>query len=173
MKNRSAGDAEATVPAEPQALAVQLRMVLTARQQTTPALQWDTTLPLQAADHSWGAAKISALTREHIAQKLSLGRKELEHHLGCLPVVADVVQAGGAQVRINIGSAAGLRVGDEWVLANDQSAVQRALEPGVVDQTVLAQVQFVGTHHAELRATAGNNQNVQTHWTAWPASALP
>ena len=173
MKNRSAGDAEATVPAEPQALAVQLRMVLTVRQQTTPALQWDITLPLQAADHSWGAAKISALTREHIAQKLSLGRKELEHHLGCLPVVADVVQAGGAQVRINIGSAAGLRVGDEWVLANDQSAVQRALEPGVVDQTVLAQVQFVGTHHAELRAIAGNNQNVQTHWTAWPASALP
>ena len=92
--------------------------------------------------------------------------------MGCLPVVADVVQASGGQLRINVGSASGLQVGDEWVVASDRNAVQRSLEPGVLEQTVLAQVQFVGAYFAELRAIAGNKQNVQVNWTAWSARAL-
>jgi hypothetical protein len=147
-------------------------MVLTARQQKKPVLQSETTLPLKATVDNWGAPSMSTNTREQMAGQMQLWRAELERHLGCLPVVADVVQAGGAQLRINVGSAAGVQVGDEWILANDQNAVQRALEPGVVDQTVLAQVQSVGTYHAELRAIAGNKQNVQASWTAWSAKAL-
>jgi hypothetical protein len=171
IKNRSGGDTEASPPTESKGMAVQLRMALTARQQNKPALQSETTLPIKAADDNWGAPAISTSTREELARQMQRWRNELAHHLGCLPVVADVVQAAGSQLRINIGSAAGLQVGDEWVVANDHNAVQRALEPGIVDQTVLAQVQSVGPYSAELRAIAGAKQNVQTNWTAWSASA--
>jgi hypothetical protein len=172
IKSGTVADTEVSPSAEYKGMAVQLRMVLTARQQKKPVLQSETTLPLKATVDNWGAPGISTNTREQMAGQMQLWRAELERHLGCLPVVADVVQAGGAQLQINVGSAAGVQVGDEWILANDQNAVQRALEPGVVDQTVLAQVQSVGAYHAELRAIAGNKQNVQASWTAWSASAL-
>jgi len=62
-------------------------------------------------------------------------------------------------------------VGDEWVLAHDQSAVQGALNPTAVAQTVLAKVQSVGTYYAQLKPVAGNAQSVQTSWSAWSAEA--
>jgi len=172
MKNRSGGDTEASAPPEPKGMTVQLRLVLTGRQQNKPALQFEASLPFKAANDNWGAPGFSANTREQIAGQTQVWRTELDRYLGCLPVVADVVQAAGGQLRINVGSAAGLQVGDEWVVASDRNAVQRALEPGVMEQTVLTQVQSVGAYHAELRAIAGNKQNVQTSWTAWSAKAL-
>jgi len=171
FKNRSAVDTEASPPAEPQGMAVQLRMALTGRQQNKAVLQSEASVPLKLADDNWGAPSLSANTRDQIAGQMQRWRADIERYLGCLTVVADVVQAGGAQMRINVGSAAGLQVGDEWVVASDHSAVQRALEPGVLEQTVLAQVQSVGAYYAELRAVAGNPQNVKPNWTAWSANA--
>lgn len=95
----------------------------------------------------------------------------MQRQLGCLAVMADVTQAGGPQIRINAGAAAGVRVGDEWVIARDRNLVQRALEPGIAAQTVLARVQAVGEHYAQLRPLAGDKQNIQTTWTAWSAEA--
>lgn len=172
VKNRNVGITDVSPPAESKGPTVQLRMALTGRQHNAPALQSEASLPFKAADDNWGAPGISVSTGEQLARQMQLWRNELEHHLGCLPVVADVVQASGGQLRINVGSASGLQVGDEWVVASDRNAVQRSLEPGVLEQTVLAQVQFVGAYFAELRAIAGNKQNVQVNWTAWSARAL-
>lgn len=171
-KSHGAGAAPASAPAEPQGVLVRLRMALMGSTQTQVALQSSTTLPLQAEDNNWGPPSLSASTREQVAAQVRVWTRELQQHLGCLPVVADVVQAAGTQVRINVGSASGVRVGDEWVLAHDKTVVQRALEPGVVDHTVLARVQAVGPYHAELRAIAGNPNHVKPRWTAWSAKAL-
>ena len=172
FKNHGPGDAQFLAPAEPQETLVRLRMALIGGKQTQAALQSSMTLPLQAQDKHWGSPSLSASTREQVAGQVQLWARELQRYLGCLPVVADVVQAAGAQLRFNVGSAAGVRVGDEWVLAHDKTVVQRALEPGVVDQTVLARVQAVGPYHAELRAIAGNPNHVKPSWTAWSAQAL-
>ena len=171
-KSHGAGAAPAIAPAEPNPVLVRLRMALIGSKQTQAALQSSMTLPLQAQANHWGSPSLSASTREQVAGQVQLWARELQRYLGCLPVVADVVQAAGAQLRVNVGSAAGVRVGDEWVLAHDKTVVQRALEPGVVDQTVLARVQAVGPYHAELRAIAGKPSHVKPSWTAWSAQAL-
>jgi hypothetical protein len=160
-----------TPPSEAAGLRVELRMTLTARKQTKPALQSSASLTLDSAQDNWGPSGLSSSARDQISQQVQAWSQALQSQLGCQMVMAEVTQAAGAQVRINVGSAAGVRVGDDWILANDQNAVQRPLEPGAVSQTVLAKVQSVGEHHAVVRATAGAMQNVKTSWTAWPAEA--
>jgi len=167
------GDA-AIAPAPPvpvAGLAVQLRMTLTARKQIQPTLQASADFALRTSDDNWGPASLSASARDQVAQQVAAWSQALQQRLACLPVIADVTQAAGAQLRVNAGSAAGVRVGDEWVLAHDQAAVQGALNPGAAGQTVLAKVQSVGPYYAQLKAIAGNGQNVQTSWSAWSAEA--
>ena len=163
-----------TVPGlqtEPPAVAVQLRMTLTARNQSRPALQSEVSLKLTSGDDNWGAPSLNAAAREAVTEQVRAWGQALQNHLGCQAVLADVTQASGAQVRINVGSTAGVRVGDDWVLAHDMNGVQRALEPGAPAQTVLAKVQSVGEYYAQLRPVSGNTQNVKTSWTAWSAEA--
>lgn len=171
-KGRAAAEIEVNATPEPRGLLVQLRMTLTARNQPKPALQSSAELTLQTTDNNWGRPSLSSAAAEQLAGQVRLWQQELQRELACVAVVADVTQATGAQVRINVGGAAGVRVGDEWVLAHDQQVVQRALEPGVLNQTVLAQVKSVGPYYAELRPVAGDAKNVQTTWTAWSAEAL-
>lgn len=171
-KSRAATEPETQPGPDPRALLVKLRLTLTARNQPRPTLQSSAELRLQATDDNWGRPSLSGAAAEQLAGQVRVWQQELQRQLACVPVVADVVQAAGAQVRINVGSAAGVRLGDEWVLAHDQHVVQRGLEPGVVNQTVLAQVQSVGPYYAELRPVAGEAKNVQTTWTAWLADAL-
>ena len=160
-----------TTPVPVSGLAVQLRMTLTARKQLQPTLQTTANLALRTSEDNWGASSLNAAAREQVIQQVKLWSQALQQRLACLPVIADVTQAAGVQLRVNAGSAAGVRVGDEWVLAHDQSAVQGALNPTAVAQTVLAKVQSVGTYYAQLKPVAGNAQSVQTSWSAWSAEA--
>ena len=144
-------------------------MTLTARKQLQPTLQATSNLALRTNEENWGASSLSTAAREQVMQQVKVWSQSLQQRLACLPVIADVTQAAGAQLRVNAGSAAGVRVGDEWVLAHDQAAVQGALNPAAVAQTVLAKVQSVGPFYAQLKPVAGNGQSVQTSWSAWSA----
>jgi len=166
-----ASDPETPVPPVT-GLAVQLRMTLTARKQMQATLQTTAILDLRSSDDNRGPNSLNAAARDQVVQQAKAWGQALQQRLACTPVIADVTQAGGAQFRVNAGSAAGVRVGDEWVLAHDQAAVQGALNPAAAAQTVLAKVQSVGTFYAQLRPIAGDAQNVQTSWTAWSADAL-
>ncbi len=170
------GRAEAPLPAFPAlqvpGVILQLRMTLTARKQLQPLLQSTAHLVLRTGEDNWGPASLSPSARVQVAQQVTAWSLALQQRLACLPVIADVTQAAGAQLRVNAGSVAGVRVGDEWVLAHDQNAVQGALNPGAATQTVLAKVQSVGSYSAQLKAVAGNGQSVQTSWSAWSADAI-
>jgi len=169
-----AGRPDFEVPAPmasgPAAVQVQLRMTLTARKQAKPALQSSASLTLTSTDDNWASPGLSPASQAQLAQQVQAWSQALQRQLACQTVMADVTQAG-AQVRINAGSAAGVRVGDEWVIAHDQNGVQRALEPGAAAQTVLAKVQSVGEYYAQLRPVSGNTQNISNAWTAWSAEA--
>ncbi len=155
----------------PAGMHVQLRMTLTARKQAKPALQSSASLTLTTTDDNWASPGLSPASQAQVAQQVQAWSQALQRQLACQTVTADVTPAAGTQVRINAGSAAGVRVGDEWVIAHDQNGVQRALEPGAAAQTVLAKVQSVGEHYAQLRPVAGNAQNISNTWTAWSAEA--
>jgi len=102
-----------------------------------------------------------------VFQQTQSWAKEIQETLICLPVVAQVTQAAPSEFRINAGAASGVRVGDEWLLANEYKIPQRLLEANSTLSSVLATVQFVDQHHALLRVQAGAAKNVQRNWVAW------
>ena len=163
--------ADANANAQGAGLQVQVRMTLTARKQAKPMLQSSASLTLPATDDNWASPGLSPAAQAQVEQQVQAWSQALQTQLRCQAVMADVTQAAAAQVRINVGSAAGVRVGDEWVLAHDQNGVQRALEPGAAAQTVLAKVQAVGEYYAQLRPLNDTKQTIQTTWTAWSAEA--
>lgn len=148
---------------------VQMRMTLTARNQSKPLAQSILPMPLEAKNTNWGAPQLSDAALTLLSQQVKLAAQTVQSALACKPLQAQVTQANGAQVRINMGSAAGVKVGDEWLLADGQKFPQRLLEAGVASQTVLARVQLVGEHFAQLKPVAGPLQSVQLQWSAWSA----
>ena len=146
-----------------------MRMTLSARNQSKPLAQSLLPMPLEAKASNWGAPQLSDAALALLSLQVKAAAQTVQSALACKPVQAEVTQAMGAQVRINMGSAAGVKVGDEWLLADGQKFPQRVLESGVASQTVLARVQLVGEHFAQLKPVAGPMQSVQRQWTAWTA----
>ena len=150
-------------------LQVQLRMTLSARNESRPVMQSTVTLGLQATADNWALPHLQDASRQLVEQQVSKWSQELQAVLNCRAVTAEVTQANGTLLRINAGSVAGVRVGDEWFLADGQNFPQRILERGIPSQTVLAKVQYVGPFDAQLRAVAGPAPSVQRNWSAWSA----
>ena len=148
---------------------VQLRMTLSARNESRPVIQSTVTLGLQATADNWALPQLKDASRQLLEQQVRKWSQEMQAVLNCRAVTAEVTQANGALLRINAGSVAGVRVGDEWFLADGQSFPQRILERGIPSQTVLAKVQFVGPYDAQLLAVAGPGPSVQRRWSAWSA----
>jgi uncharacterized protein (DUF2237 family) len=92
--------------------------------------------------------------------------------LACESVKPEVIQARGADLRINAGALAGVRAGDEWVLADQRRFPHQILEAGVGAQAVLARVQRVYAHHAQLQVLAGPADQVRTQWRAWQPQTM-
>jgi hypothetical protein len=153
----------------PAMVRVELQMRLYARNQTKPVLLLSTPMTLAAQDGNWGITQLSNNTRAQTLQLAENNALELYKTMVCQAVVGEVTQAAGKQFRINLGAASGVRVGDIWVLADAAKLPQRALEPGNTANTVMAKVQYVTAHYAQLTPTAGPAQNVQTRWAAWSA----
>ncbi len=155
------------------AVRVELQMRLLARNQVKPVLLLNTPLTLIAQDASWGVTQLSNGSRAQAQQHAQNNALELYKTMACQTVVGEVTQALGKQFRINLGGAAGVRVGDTWVLGDAAKLQQRPLEPGNTEQTVMARVQYVTEHYAQLVPTAGSAQSVKTGWAAWAAEDAP
>jgi hypothetical protein len=151
-------------------LQLQLRMTLSNRLQSRPVLQLTAPLDLQAQPNNWEAARLNLVSRQRVLQQAQSWAEEIEGVLACLPVVAQVIQvtqATKSEFRINSGAAAGVRIGDEWLLADDQKIPQRLLEADTASRTVLGKVQFVDQYHALIQVQAGSTSMVQRNWNAW------
>jgi hypothetical protein len=153
----------------PAMLKVEVQMRLSSRNQTQPLMFLSTPMTLVAQDGNWGITQLSDSARTQALQLAENAALELYKTMVCQTVVGEVTQALGKQFRINLGAAAGVRVGDSWVLADASKLPQRALEPGNTANTVMAKVLYVTEHYAQLVPTAGPAQNVQTRWAAWSA----
>ena len=91
--------------------------------------------------------------------------------LGCDTVQPKVTDRRAQSLQINAGALAGVRKGDEWLLADPQSFPSRVVDKKS-DSMLLAKVMEVTPHHALLAVVAGPAQAIQMHWRAWPADSL-
>ena len=133
-----------------------------ALRQVAITLDLDTT-----SANNWLPPQWTQASSDRISRQAQEWARQLETELSCQPVVAKVMQAIGNQIRINAGASAGLRVGDEWLLADGQQVLERTLEATLTPHTVLAKVVMVAEHHAQLVTVAGTNQAVRQNWIGW------
>ncbi len=74
--------------------------------------------------------------------------------LRCEPMLVQVQPLTAGVLAIPVGGAAGIRVGDRWMIADRAKIPARVLEQGAVDRIIMAEVVAVGQHRSTLRLTA-------------------
>jgi len=154
---------------EAQPISVRLTASLSARNQAQPILQTSISLALRSERSNWGVPRLDAATQHQVLQQMGIWAQTLQHSLACQTVVPRVTRNGDTDIRINAGSAAGVRPGDEWLLVDDRQFPGKLLEAGVAAQSVLARVRSVAEHEAQLDLLAGPARSVQTRWRAMSA----
>ncbi len=152
-----------------QPISVRLTASLSAQHQAQPILQTSIVLTLQGERGNWGAPRLDAGTQYLVREQLDRWAQTLQQNLACQAVLPQVTRNSDADIRINAGSLAGVRQGDEWLLLDDRQFPGKLLEAGVAAQSVLARVKLVAQHQAQLELLAGPAGSVQTRWRAMSA----
>jgi len=147
--------------------AVRIQFSLVATGQSRPFFEAEKDLTLTPQLQASGPPQLSELARDEATALVRQWAQQLSARLVCEPVRTEVSQAMGSDLRLNVGALAGVRVGEEWLLANPQRFPQQILEPGVAAGLVLARVQQVFAHYAQLQVLAGPRDQVRPAWRAW------
>ena len=126
-------------------------------------------LPLKNTD--WASTSLDEAGAAQLQQIGRLWGDRLGQWMGCDPLQPQVTQRRANKVQINAGGLAGVRPGDEWLLADPKAFPSQVVGPSSAT-LLLAKVVEVSPHHAQLAVLAGPVDAVQTHWRAWPAESL-
>ncbi len=153
------------------ALPVQVHFTVQAPGQSAIGWQASAELVLHAEPQRWGPYRLSSGSQAALSALVQGWAKTLSVRLACEPLRPEVLHVQGKNLQINAGSLAGVRAGDEWLLADRQRFPGQLLDPGVAGQTVLARVQQVSPLQASLQVVAGPAASVQARWQAWPSES--
>jgi hypothetical protein len=150
---------------------VRLHFSLVARGQTRPAFESSVQLEVPRHAQAWGRPQLEAAARAQASQLIQPWVQALSAQFSCEAVLPEVTAVRGPELSINAGTLAGVRAGDEWLLADPQRFPQQILASGVAATAVLARVGQVYPHHAQLQIVAGPSDTVRTDWRAWRADS--
>lgn len=148
---------------------VQWQATLIERNNSKPLLQTTQTVVLQGQQAGWGALQLQETSQVHAEKQALALAQTLDATLLCKPLHPQVTQASGGSYRINAGSLAGVKVGDEWLLHDSKQIPKRMLEGRSASSAVLARVQSVRDQSAQLQWLAGPQAAVRAEWRAWAA----
>jgi hypothetical protein len=137
-----------------------------------PLLQESGVLDVVVQKPDWSPWEADPLSQPPLQKMLSVWVGEMQKALSCEWMQAEVTQVQGQEINLNQGSVAGVKVGDQWLVADLTKLALHTLEPDTLARTVLAEVRQVFPYSARLQVVAGQVQRVQTHWQAWPAQAV-
>lgn len=130
------------------------------------------TLQLEIERTAWSAPRLSNASLELVQAQLQTWRADAEQWLSCHAINPTVTAASAGQMQINAGALAGVRKGDELLVANPAKFPSELMSKEGAPQTLLAQVQAVSPYNAQLVVLAGPAQAVQANWKAWPTDTL-
>lgn len=148
-----------------------LNFSLVARGQSRPAFESSVQLELPRLAQAWGRPQLEASVRAQASHLIQPWAQALSAQFACESLRPDVIAVRGVELSINAGTLAGVRTGDEWLLADPQRFPQQILASGVASTAVLARVGQVFPHHAQLQIVAGPTDLVRTDWRAWRADS--
>ena len=121
---------------------------------------------------AWSAPKVSLSSLASLQDQLQTWRETAEQWLSCQSINPSVAAVFPQQVQINAGALAGVRKGDEWLIANPTLFPAELMSKEGAPQTLLAQVQSVTPYNSQLVVLAGPAQSAQPNWRAWPTDTL-
>jgi hypothetical protein len=89
---------------------------------------------------------------------------------------ARVLKAQGAHVTVSLGRLAGVKSGDEWLIADPYQLPKQLVDPQGLQQTLLARANVVGVNTTQLVVVAGSmtaaTPSSIAQWRAWPVDGL-
>jgi len=129
-------------------------------------------LVLDLVRNEWSPAQLSSESRETLQAQLQTWRTHAEQWLSCQQNTPAVTAVNGKQIEINAGSMAGVKKGDEWLIAHPANFPKALLGKDGAPQTLLAKVQSVTPFNSQLVVLAGPVQAVQADWRAWPTETI-
>jgi len=148
-----------------------LSFSLVARGKSRPAFEGSVQLEVLRQAQPWGRPQLEASVRAQATSLIQPWVLALSEQFSCEALRPDVIAVRGVELSINAGTLAGVRTGDEWVLADPQRFPQQILASGVAATSVLARVGQVYPHNAQLQIVAGPSDVVRTDWRAWRADS--
>ena len=129
-------------------------------------------LQLQVDRPAWSAPRLNPESLSLVQEQLQTWRAGAEQWLSCHAINPAVTAVNAQQLQINAGALAGVRKGDELLVANPARFPKELMSKEVAPQTLLAQVQSVSAYNAQLVVLAGPAQAAQADWRAWPTDTL-
>jgi hypothetical protein len=149
-----------------------LRLHVTGAEGQTASFQDQTSFAVELDVPAWSQPKLSLSSVATLQNQIDEMRSQAEEWLACQPVHPVVTSVAAKQVEINAGSLAGVKKGDEWLVANPARFPAELLSKDGAPQTLLAQVRSVTPYNSQLVILAGPAQAAQANWRAWPTETL-
>lgn len=136
------------------------------------AYEDQTSFAIELETPAWSAPKFKMSSLTALQNEINVMRSQAEDWLACQTVHPVVTAAVAKQIEINAGSLAGVKKGDELLVANPTRFPAELMSKEGAPQTLLAQVQSVTPFNSQLVVLAGPAQLVQANWRAWPTETL-
>jgi hypothetical protein len=153
-------------------LLVHMRLQVTGAEGQRVGYEDSTSIALEIETLAWSAPKINLASMVTLQNELQLMRSNAEEWLACQPISPLVTAVYSQQVEINAGALAGVKKGDEWLVANPARFPAELLSKDGAPQTLLAKVQTVTPFSSQLVVLAGPAQTAMADWRAWPTETF-
>lgn len=154
------------------ALLVHMRLQVTGAEGQNAGFEDQTSFAVELDVPAWSQPKLSLSSVTTLQSQIDEMRSQAEEWLACQSVHPVVTAVAAKQVEINAGSLAGVKKGDEWLVANPARFPAELMSKDGAPQTLLAQVQSVTPYNSQLVILAGPAQVAQANWRAWPTETL-
>jgi hypothetical protein len=155
-----------------QALQVQMHLQVNGAEGQLEAYKDQTSFVLEMDTPAWSLPSLNPNSLAVLQNEIEVMRAQAEEWLACQAVNPMVTAVAARQIEINAGALAGVKKGDEWLVANPARFPAELMGKEGAPQTLLAQVQSVTPFNSQLVVLAGPVQAAQANWRAWPTETL-
>jgi hypothetical protein len=151
---------------------VHFNLQLTGSEGQNVGFEDNASLVLEMDTPAWSTPKINLASIAALQNELQVFRSNAEEWLACQPINPMLSAVNSQQIEINAGALAGVKKGDEWLVANPTSFPAELMSKNGAPQTLLAKVQSVTPFNSQLVVLAGPAKSAQADWRAWPTETL-
>jgi hypothetical protein len=151
---------------------VHMRLLVNGEEGQNVGYEDQTSFALEMDMPAWSAPKLNLNSVAVLQNEIDTMRSHAEEWLACQSVHPVVTAVAAKQLEINAGALAGVKKGDEWLVANPAKFPAELMSKDGAPQTLLAKVQSVTPFNSQLVVLAGPAQSAQANWRAWPTETL-